>query len=216
MEEWKIIPNYTQYMVSNQGRVKRIDGCKGGGEKILAQNFVKVKGKEYPNGYFKVTLLTKDGVNDLGEHCYYQRTSSQTFGVHQLVARVFIPNPENKPEVNHIDGNKINNNVFNLEWVTKKENIQHSYDTLNRKIYKGKEHWLFGTKVATETKTKMSEAKIGRKHPKFKGFYIVHHLKYESSIQAAKATRECSKTILRKCKKGLIHSEYYFVSINPS
>lgn len=213
MEEWRIIPNHTQYMVSNEGRVKRIDGCKGGGERILAQNFVKVKGKEYPNGYFKATLLTKDGVNDLGEHCYYQRTSSQTFGVHQLVARAFIPNPDNKPEVNHIDGNKINNHVSNLEWVTKKENIQRSYSSLNRKTYKGEEHWLFGTKVAPETKAKMSKAKIGKNHPKFKGFYIVHHRMYESARQAAEATGECSKTIWRKCLKGEQHSEYYFVPV---
>lgn len=115
-EIWKDVPKFEGiYAVSNTGKVKvlthkviRKDGkpytCK---EKILKPHQTK--------GYLQATLSVE------GTRFFY--------GVHRLVALAFIPNPQNKPEVNHKDGNKLNNCLDNLEWVTTSENIHHAFDT---------------------------------------------------------------------------------------
>lgn len=76
----------------------------------------KIKPTVSKKGYLRVALIMVNG-----EKRYYS--------VHRLVASYFIENPLQKPEVNHIDGNKKNNNINNLEWVTSSQNIKHSYDT---------------------------------------------------------------------------------------
>lgn len=105
-EIWKDIEGYEGlYQISNLGRVKSFKRYSEG--KIL-------KARKVTKGYLQVTLL-KNG-------------KGKNKKVHRLVAQAFIMNPNNCPQVNHINGNKTDNTVQNLEWVTNKENVQHAWN----------------------------------------------------------------------------------------
>ena len=92
-EEWRVI--YNDYEISNYGRLRRA------GQRKFLKGSVK-------DGYIRISIRTKDG--------------DQSKFVHRLVAEAFIPNPQNKEIVDHIDGNRANNHVSNLRWVTAEEN----------------------------------------------------------------------------------------------
>lgn len=106
-EEWKNIAGYANYMVSNYGKVKNITTGK-----IL-------KGNNNGKGYLHVVLYDE---NHIGK-CIM---------IHRLVAKAFIPNPDNLEQVNHIDECKTNNRSDNLEWVTSIQNINHG--THNKRV----------------------------------------------------------------------------------
>lgn len=84
--------------------------------------------------YFKRPsfLLKPTDVSGYKKVSLSKNNSPKNFYVHRLVAIAFIPNPENKPHINHINGLKLDNRVENLEWVTAKENINHSWKVLKK------------------------------------------------------------------------------------
>lgn len=109
-EEWKVINEYPGYSVSNLGKVRN---DKTG--RIL---------KLQPHGDFKYLYVYLSQGKRIGRR------------VHRLVAQAFIPNPDSKPEVNHIDGCGFNNCSSNLEWTTRSENMIHAYTVLHPDIGK--------------------------------------------------------------------------------
>ena len=121
-EIWKDIKDYEGlYQASNLGRVKRITTGR------------VLKPLKHANGYLMVKLSKNSIV--------YTKT------VHRLVAEAFIPNPEHKSEINHIDENKTNNNVSNLEWMTRKENINHG--TRTERVSKSNSIPIIATNIKT-------------------------------------------------------------------
>lgn len=98
-ETWQTIPEFNFYEISNMGRVK----C----------------------NKFRKTIFMKSGDNGKGYKsvCLHQNGKSKKFYIHRLVAMAFIPNPDNKPYVNHIDNNPANNSFENLEWCSQQENL---------------------------------------------------------------------------------------------
>ena len=101
------------YQVSNLGNILSLNYYRSGKPKLLKTSKTK-------NGYLLVNL--------------YKNRKRKSYKVHQLVAEHFIPNPDNLPEINHIDEDKTNNRVDNLEWKSHKDNCNHG--TRNERIVK--------------------------------------------------------------------------------
>jgi hypothetical protein len=126
MEIWKSVFDYENYEVSNFGNFRK-------GNKII-------KGCKDKNGYL-ISTFRKNGVK-------------KTVKLHRLVLLTFIPNPENKPQVNHINGIKDDNRLENLEWCTNSENQRHAVRTGLKTGIKGEKCSFYGLKGGLNYKCK--------------------------------------------------------------
>jgi hypothetical protein len=146
MEEWRDVVGYEgKYLVSNIGNIKSVKR-----DKILTP-------KKNHDGYLRIQL--------------WKNNKAVFVSIHRLVAESFIPNHENKPFVNHIDGTKNNNLVENLEWVTQSENVRHAWNngfcggSINGKHSKAVDQYdLNGNYINTYPSTMEVERQLGIPH----------------------------------------------------
>lgn len=126
-EFWRDIPGFEQeYQASSFGRMRSLDRYVNtkinNNEKVLKKGKILIPHKNI-HGYYRINLKQKK------------------YSVHRLVAETFLENPNNYPCVNHKDGNKLNNNVDNLEWCTRSANTKHAYKLGLLKKRFNEEHW---------------------------------------------------------------------------
>lgn len=186
MEIWKSIAGFEGlYEVSNFGNVKSCDryAMNNGGRQHRPERILKPH--PAPTGHCSV-VLCKDG-------------KTYPSLVHRLVAQAFIPNPDNKPVVDHIDTNPLNNHVDNLRWTTTQENCMNELTRKHQSACK-KGHPYWGRPLTEEERRKISVANTGRKLSE-------EHRKHLSESHKGRViTEECRKKI-SEARKGHSVSE---------
>ena len=149
-EVWKDIKGYEGlYQVSNKGRVKSLNRYAVNHSKLQFRPERILKQNHRNSSKYSMVVLSKEG-----------KTTPQL--VHRLVAEAFIPNPDDKPIVDHIDTDMNNNTVENLRWCTQKENCNNPI-TLKNSSAARKGHPYYGRPLTKEERKKISDALKGRK-----------------------------------------------------
>ena len=170
IEEWKQIPNLP-YEISSLGKIRNLQG------KVL-KTYIQ------NSGYEQIKI------NYQGLHIHKS--------IHRLVAEAFIPNPLNKEYVNHIDGNKLNNTVDNLEWCTNSENILHARKTGLNPYNKP----TLGLKLKPRSNNAKQSQYLGvhwdKSRQRWRAVVVLDKVKYlqkryDSEYEAALARDECIK-----------------------
>ncbi len=167
IKEASRVTGYSTSTISDyiRGKYKTTDGCIWGYVKEIIkekprEDIASFEIKKYPNYRIynngqiyseKSKIYLKPSItNGYYRICLYNNNNKQYYNIHTLVAQYFCENPDNKPIVNHQDGNKLNNHYTNLEWVTYTENTQHAHDLgLNKTIKRVYQYTLEGEYLRT-------------------------------------------------------------------
>lgn len=161
MEEWKSIPGYEGlYEVSSYGRVKSLD------------RYVKVKSKSYrlQKGKMLSPIKNKYGYLQVFLCC---NGKYKIISVHRLVAEAFIPNPDNLPIINHLDEDKSNNRVENLEWCSHRYNSNYN-GVLKKRSQRMKENGIY-EKIAL--KIRRYPDTVGLDEKEYRNYYMREYRK---------------------------------------
>lgn len=176
MEVWKIVDEFPEYEVSNLGRLRSIN-----------RTFTDSKGRKYHKKGQIIKLCQQIGKNNYVQVMASIRSSGKMHRVlvHRLVAKAFIPNPNNFAQVNHKDENTLNNCADNLEWCDSKYNCN------------------YGTGIQRRSKSKSKPVAI----------YSEHHELIEvlcSGVQVAKKYKVSRGSVSASCHKHIRVKQYYF------
>lgn len=183
MEIWEDIEAYRGYQVSSLGRVRTAEG-----------------------------ELLKIYIRDPYNCVYLRKPYSRTVCIHRLVALAFIPNPENKREVNHIDGDTQNNSIENLEWCTHSDNIRHFYhaECFKEKSSLARSKIIAahkGRSISEETRRKISESQKGKIIPEETRKKISEAKKGKPGTRTGSKLTEEQRKHLSEVHKGIKQSE---------
>jgi hypothetical protein len=179
MEVWKDIKGFKDYKISNTGKIRSLEryvNSSYGATRLIKGRIRKLQNDK--DGYKILSLRNNDGI-------------IETIKVARLVGIAFISNFKNKPQINHIDSNKQNNNVENLEWCDNSENQLHSYRTTSRiaHIDKAREYSI----LSRRRKVKISKGSI---------------IKTFDSMRLANDYIGCSSGTVGKVARGNLQSIY--------